>query len=113
MSNLVSYFGHSAGEQFLPRQCQVQSPAVLMGCSSVALDGCLTGPPTVYLQGGSPALIGCLWDVTDRDIDRFTERLLDRLNGKDDWATVIKESRSACLMRHLNGSATVLYRIKP
>ncbi|CAN1263569.1 ESP1 [Linum perenne] len=52
-----------------------------MGCSS----GCLTltgsyipeGAPLYYLLAGSPVVVSNLWQVTDKDIDRFSKAMLD------------------------------------
>ena len=83
---LFLYFGHGSGRQFIrPRtikkleQCAV---ALLMGCSS----GTLTeageyeayGTPMDYMQAGCPALLATLWDVTDKDIDRFSMEVLQK-----------------------------------
>jgi separase len=73
-----------AEDQHFSRSCQ--SCIVLMGCSSAKLssvnaskhDHCREGhihiePEGIalnYLIGGAPCVIGNLWDVTDRDIDR-------------------------------------------
>ena len=35
------------------------------------------GPVRNYMLAGSPAVVGTLWDVTDRDIDRFAARLFE------------------------------------
>ena len=59
--------------------------ALLMGCSSGRLrtergatgNACV-GPVATYAAHGSPCVVVNLWDVTDRDIDRFTHRLLSR-----------------------------------
>lgn len=52
-----------------------------MGCSSGSLwlKGCYIpqGIPLSYLLAGSPAIVANLWDVTDRDIDRFGKALLE------------------------------------
>ncbi len=53
-----------------------------MGCSS----GTLTeagefepyGTPMNYMHAGCPALVATLWDVTDKDIDRFSQSVLER-----------------------------------
>ncbi|KAJ8108316.1 hypothetical protein ONZ43_g6463 [Nemania bipapillata] len=49
--------------------------ALLMGCSSASLTHVGQfepyGPIRDYMLAGSPAVVGTLWDVTDRDIDRF------------------------------------------
>ena len=52
-----------------------------MGCSSgsLSLNGCYTpqGAPLSYLLAGSPVIIANLWEVTDKDIDRFGKAMLD------------------------------------
>ncbi|KAF8045404.1 hypothetical protein N665_5007s0001 [Sinapis alba] len=62
--DLFLYFGHGSG-----------MVSFLMGCSSGSLwlKGCYIpqGIPLSYLLAGSPAIVANLWDVTDRDIDRF------------------------------------------
>jgi separase len=77
-----------------------------------------------YLHAGSPALVATLWDVTDRDIDRFTTTTLDAwgLVDKNDKQkseeqenvgldTAIARSRSACVLKYLNGAAPVVYGV--
>ena len=74
------YFGHGSGGQYvrarLIKELDRCAVALLMGCSS----GTMTeagefesyGVPMTYLYAGAPAVVGTLWDVTDKDIDRFT-----------------------------------------
>lgn len=54
---------------------------LLMGCSSGSLmvNGTYAplGAPIFYLLAGSPATVSNLWDVTDRDIDRFGKVMVD------------------------------------
>ena len=71
----------------------------------------------------SPCIVGNLWDVTDRDIDRLTEEFLDSWiknhEKSDDDLTINSEnnsicfhltkSRAACKMQYLNGSAPIVY----
>lgn len=64
----------------------------------------------------SPSVVGTLWDVTDRDIDRFLSTLLEPyLNKKNEVGTykplplLVSNARSACLMRYLVGASTVVY----
>jgi len=53
---------------------------LLMGCSSGLLKPMGSYQPTgmalKYLLAGCPTIVANLWDVTDRDIDRFTERVI-------------------------------------
>ena len=62
-----------------------------MGCSSGTLhckgSYAPRGAPLSYLFAGSPAIIANLWDVSDKDIDRFSKALLNswlRENFTDD-----------------------------
>jgi len=47
-----------------------------MGCSSARLQSLgdfeVFGMPFAYLTCGAATILGCLWDVTDRDIDSLT-----------------------------------------
>ncbi|KAF9970421.1 hypothetical protein BGZ73_006866 [Actinomortierella ambigua] len=84
-SELYIYFGHSGGEQYikshqirqlLPTRCAV---SLLLGCSS----GLLTskgefdpyGNVLNYILAGCPTVVANLWDVTDKDIDRFSKAM--------------------------------------
>jgi len=96
-----------------------------------------TGMALSYLGAGSPAVVGNLWDVTDRDIDRFCVALLEELFPKAKASTATDEilgdeglvlkgeravedskalilpavarARGACKLRHLVGAAPVAY----
>ena len=55
---------------------------MLMGCSSAKLVSLATASnpssmPYAYLLSGAPVCVGCLWDVTDGEIDRMTQRILE------------------------------------
>ncbi|KAL1201644.1 Separase [Cardamine amara subsp. amara] len=83
--DLFLYFGHGSGAQYMSRheieKLDKCSATFLMGCSSGSLwlKGCYIpeGIPLSYLLAGSPAIVATLWDVTDRDIDRFGKALLE------------------------------------
>jgi separase len=55
--------------------------ALLMGCSSASLADVgefeSHGPVWNYMLAGSPAVVGTLWDVTDRDIDRYAGKVFE------------------------------------
>ncbi|KAK5989133.1 Separin-like protein [Cladobotryum mycophilum] len=85
-SDVVVYFGHGSGAQYIRgktiRRLEKCKPATfLMGCSSAALteagDFECYGPVWNYMMAGCPAVVGTLWDVTDRDIDRFAGRAFE------------------------------------
>ncbi|SPO02777.1 related to cell division-associated protein [Cephalotrichum gorgonifer] len=79
-SDVLLYFGHGSGAQYLRgktlrRMERCRAVALLMGCSSASLEtnGEFECHGTVwnYMLAGSPAVVGALWDVTDREVDRF------------------------------------------
>ncbi|KAK7302457.1 hypothetical protein RJT34_13347 [Clitoria ternatea] len=83
--DLFIYFGHGSGAQYIPRH-EIQkldkcAATLLMGCSSgsLTLHGQYApqGVPLSYLLAGSPAIVANLWEVTDKDIDRFGKAMLD------------------------------------
>ncbi|KAJ9132198.1 Separin, partial [Coniochaeta hoffmannii] len=86
-SPLLLYFGHGSGAQFIRgrtvRRLEPGCRAVslLWGCSSASLRDCgefeVHGTAWNYLMAGCPAVVGTLWDVTDRDIDRFAGRTME------------------------------------
>lgn len=80
------YLGHGSGAQYIrPRtvkklnKCAV---ALLMGCSSGALkqggEFEPYGTPMNYMLAGCPALLANLWDITDKDIDKFSYDVLEK-----------------------------------
>ncbi|KAL7779436.1 hypothetical protein CFE70_008939 [Pyrenophora teres f. teres 0-1] len=194
--DLVLYFGHGCGAQYVksksvrrlypgPQDTSGRKPGcattLLFGCSSVHLteNGIFepSGMLASYLTAGAPAVVGMLWDVTDKDCDRLAVRagelwglwheaqedvvppktpgktaakkakgksraaqLVDDVEGgkgvgsakkgkktaktADEGVNVegkrhrgvgldeaIREARSACVLRYLNGAAAVVYGI--
>ncbi|KAJ2357110.1 separin protein [Coemansia sp. RSA 2618] len=142
--DIFMYFGHGGAEAYVSRaqiraldRCAV---ALLLGCSSgqLALRGEFDalGTATDYMVGGCPALVGNLWDVGDKDIDRFAASML-RLWGLDrhssaeiavrldpdettcggqasapvSLAEAVCWARKACRMSFLTGAAPVVYGI--
>ncbi|KAL9116752.1 MAG: hypothetical protein Q9187_006719 [Circinaria calcarea] len=84
--SLLLYFGHGSGGQYIRsrtiRELDHCAVALLMGCSSAKLkeEGSYEphGVVKSYLMAGAPAVVGCLWDVTDRDVDRWGMECLTR-----------------------------------
>ncbi|CAL5019775.1 unnamed protein product [Urochloa decumbens] len=83
--DLFIYFGHGSGTQYVSgkeiEKLKNCAAALLMGCSSGTLhcrgSYAPRGAPLSYLFAGSPAIIANLWDVSDKDIDRFSKALLN------------------------------------
>lgn len=124
--DLFLYLGHGTGKNYLTGECiekhPCQATTLLMGCSSgrLKLLGRQLEPAGVVLQyflGGSPCIVGNLWDVTDKDIDRFTQTLLETWlpnYGKQsepfvNVATAISTARNSCKLPFLIGAAPVVY----
>jgi tetratricopeptide (TPR) repeat protein len=115
--DLFVYCGHGDGSKYvsadrlqrLPR-CSV---AMLMGCSSGALRrlGGLapSGMPLSYLHGRAPAVVANLWDVTDGEIDRYSQALVDMCERGVPLLLAAARARRACRLRFLTGAAAVCY----
>jgi len=127
--DLIVYCGHGTGQAYFNAtdlsKVDCKATVLLMGCSSGFLrDQGLyepTGMALNYLIAGSPAVVANLWDVTDRDIDRFTACSLTHWlslpmsstaatsSGSTSLASVIATAREACTLPYLNGAAPVVY----
>ena len=72
----------------------------------------------------SPTLIANIWDVTDRDIDKFAQSVFDKMrmtrDDVDRWndgsggvsaVAAVAHSRDSCKLKYLTGAAPVVYGI--
>ncbi|XP_066065014.1 separin-like [Chamaea fasciata] len=118
--DLYIYAGHGAGARLLEGQSLAQlrcrAVVLLFGCSSAALSprGDLepTGTVLKYLLAGCPLVLGTLWDVTDRDLDRLTLALLRGWLGGGPGTPLLPQlaqARAAPRLRALIGAAPVAY----
>lgn len=92
---------------------------ILMGCSSGALvsqeDIGLDGIVFSYLLAGTPSVVANLWDVTDKDIDRFSSALVGAWFKHADlpvYSTLsssVSLARTLCQLQFLTGAAPVVY----
>lgn len=78
-------------------------------------------------DSNSPTLVANLWDVTDGDIDKFSQAVLDkwqmtaeRVRGWEressqskgtSLVAAVAQSRDACKLKYLTGAAPVVYGI--
>ncbi|KAK1509805.1 peptidase family C50 [Colletotrichum tamarilloi] len=99
-SDILLYFGHGSGAQYIRgktirRLEKCKAAALLMGCSSASLQNVgeyeCHGPVWNYMLAGCPAVVGTLWDVTDRDIDRYAGRLFEEW-GLMERGTFVEDS---------------------
>nr|XP_057910320.1 prefoldin subunit 5 isoform X1 [Doryrhamphus excisus] len=118
--DLYIFMGHGAGVRFLDSRALLKRPmraaSLLIGCSSAALTvrGEQEGQGIVlnYLIAGCPFVLGNLWDVTDRDIDRFAKALLESWLSSESGSALLDymgPSRQATHLKHLIGAAPVVY----
>lgn len=117
-SDLFLYFGHGSGKKHIPKnfkQMLKNNNVFLFGCSSSKLlchkNFKRNGQAMEYLNKVN-TFIGCLWDVTDRDLDIFAMGLLDRIfNMREsiNISEIFKESIKSMKLRYLNGSAIVMW----
>ena len=85
-NDVFLYFGHGSGGQYIRsrtiKKLDKCAVALLMGCSSGALTEAgefePSGTPMSYMHAGCPAMLATLWDVTDKDIDRFSHSVLEK-----------------------------------
>lgn len=135
-TDLLLYFGHGSGAHYIPaktiRKLDRCAVACIMGCSSGQLKEAGEFEPygmvSNYLVAGAPAVLANLWDVTDRDIDRFTEVAFDdwglhggegkggkggksRIGRGRSLVEAVAKARDVCTMKYLNGAAPVVYGV--
>lgn len=80
------------------------------------------GASVSYLLSGAPWVIGNLWDVTDRDIDRLSVSCMQKVFDDSDEAESeiekcgrlnvslsLCDSRDVCKLKSAVGSAAVMY----
>ncbi len=125
------FFGHGAGASYyraIPEGLDgvsMKSTSLIIGCSSGKLfsEGKHLesyGTPYRFMMNGAPSYVGVLWDVTDKDIDKFSDQLLScwfsnwktGLNVNREEMPITKAvclSRSICKLKHLIGAAPVVY----
>lgn len=115
--DLFIYCGHGDGSKYVAaerlQRLQRCSVSFLMGCSSGALRRlggiAPSGTPLSYIHAHSPAVVSNLWDVTDGEIDRFSEALVGMCEAGTPLPTAVARARRACRLRFLTGAAAVCY----
>ena len=127
--SLYIYFGHGSGSVYYRKipnggidSLELKPTSIVIGCSSgrVSSEGkieSLYGPPYRFLANGVPCYIGNLWDVTDKDIDIFSDKFLEhclkRWNPSAkktaSFSRSISMSRDNCRLKFLIGAAPVVY----
>ena len=120
--DILLFFGHGNAQEYLPPSSVWigwRAVMILMGCSSGALvsqeDIGLDGIVFSYLLAGTPSVVANLWDVTDKDIDRFSSALVGAWFKHADlpvYSTLsssVSLARTQCQLQFLTGAAPVVY----
>jgi len=103
---------------------------MLWGCSSGSMKDMgefdRVGTPYNYMAAGCPTLVANIWDVTDRDIDKFAQSVFDKMGltkenisrwsgdvetRKTSLVTAVAQSRDSCKLKYLTGAAPIVYGI--
>ncbi|XP_057803899.1 separase isoform X2 [Salvia miltiorrhiza] len=136
--DLFIYFGHGSGTQYIPGH-EIQK---LDGCAATLLLGCSSGSlylkgsympqgaPLSYILAGSPVIVANLWEVTDKDIDRFGKAMLNawlrersaassecaqcmptKCIHRPRIASFMAQARDACTLGFLIGASPVCYGV--
>jgi len=130
------FIGHGAGRTYFKEvpggfdSMDLKCASLVMGCSSGRLfsDGSQLEPYSgayQFLLNGCPCYVGCLWEVTDKEIDKVTDEMLNRfmkawipqevLGNKVncetnvDIASAVTASRFVCKLKLLTGASPVVY----
>ena len=114
------YIGHGSGCQYIPmsevEKLRVRAVPMLLGCSSGKMErkGRTIDPVGVvqsYMIAASPALLGFLWPITNRDLDKWTIKFLEHWLTEGDQEELLQAA--ADTRQHfdhfLNGAALVVY----
>ena len=117
--DLLIYCGHSSGEQYLRgdkvRELNVRAATFLFGCSSGLLKSQgfyePQGIAVSYMIAHCPGLLANLWDVTDKDIDRFAMEMIKKIEVGCSVGVAITAARNACKLKYLVGAAPVWYGV--
>lgn len=79
----------------------------------------------LLMKFDSPTLVANLWDVTDKDIDKFSQSVFEKLNlslnhlkapkvqeaSRTSIVAAVAQSRDVCKLKYLTGAAPVVYGI--
>jgi len=108
-SPVTVYIGHGSGTQYIHpsaiKRLDNCGTALLFGCSSARLteagDYEPSGTPFTYMAAGAPAMLGCLWDVTDGDLDKCAMRVLEN------WGLLAPGTSTVTAAKQMKGKRKV------
>lgn len=110
--DILLYFGHGSGKKYFKIATSKPKVLFLFGCSSCRLLSIKNFKSNGYCLrhfNKRRIVLGNLWDVTDKDLDKMTTCILDDyLSGKN-LIESIHRNRDECRLKYLNSAALVLY----
>ena len=97
------------------RELNVKAATFLFGCLSGLLKSQgfyePQGIAVSYMIAHCPGLLANLWDVTDKDIDRFSMEMIKKIEFGCSIGVAITAARNACKLKYLVGAAPVWYGV--
>ena len=106
--------GHGTGLEHLKDDVallQPSCPMLVFGCNSAKMVFGNTEPfgcAYTLLMKGCPAYMGCMWMVTDLDVDMITEEIFVH-SSCENLSLILEAARKKCVYQFINGSSTVVY----
>lgn len=111
---LFMYFGHGSGKKYFDFSENKPKALFLFGCSSCRLlkvENFKSNGFCLKHIKKRRILLGNLWDVTDKDLDKYTMAILEDFFREKDIVESIFINRNTCKLKYLNSAALVLYGI--
>lgn len=115
-SELFMYFGHGTGKKYFDFQAAMPKILFLFGCSScrlVHVENFKANGFCLRHLKKKRGILGNLWDVTDKDLDKFTIAFLEDFFSGKSVPDAVYMNKKVCKLRFLNSAALVTYGINP
>jgi len=113
-NDLFIYIGHGTGKKYFNIFGYDPRILFLFGCSSCRLLTVKNFKSNGFLlkhMRKNRIIIGNLWDVTDRDLDKFTLAFLEDFFDKLPILESIHKRKNVCKLKYLNSAAVVVYGV--
>lgn len=111
-SELLLYFGHGSGKKYFEFGNSKPKVLFLFGCSSCKLISVKNFKSNGYCLRHFKKrriVLGNLWDVTDKDLDKLTIAIINDLFAGVSIVESIHNNRKICKLKYLNSAALVIY----
>lgn len=109
--DLFMYFGHGTGKRYFEIRGRDPGVLFLFGCSSCRLvtvrNFKCNGFSLRHIR--RRVVLGNIWDVTDKDLDKMTVAILEDVFHGKSLAESVHRNRQVCKLKYLNSGALVIY----